>query len=231
MSDAFIRAESQKGSKGLRVTYYRADGSSVTRVRGYRTWRNQNPGNITAAGNFARNHGSIGESGGFAVFPTYEAGRAASFSLLRTSKYQEGSISKAIEYWAPKEDGNNTERYKKLVHKWTGLDLKRKVKDLTEKELESLVDGIERMEGYRPGKIIEAPAPQNKNKISAVRKNKKGTIISYYVEELGWISKQKTIQLIAQGKIDAVIAHSRSGNPYVRTRPDCKVYNNFDALE
>ena len=229
MNDRFISADSPN-KKGLRVTYWRPDGSNVIRVGGYRTWRNQNPGNIKASGSFAREHGSIGKAGGFAVFPSYEVGRAATFSLLKIPKNQERTISKTIEDYAPKEDGNNPERYKRLVHRWTGLDLKRKVKDLSEKELTDLVKAIERMEGYKPGKIIEAPAPNQKKKITAVRKNKKGTIISYCIDGIGWVSKVEGIRLARKGQIDAVVAKSRSGSLFLRTRPGTPIEIQLDHL-
>lgn len=148
----FVRA---KRGKGRQVIYYRADGSSVTFIGGDRPWRNQNPGNITARGDFATKHGSIGSEGGFAIFPSYEVGRAAIFSLLETQKYQERTIDQAVTSWAPKKDKNNPKVYKNRVRKWTGLDLNRKVKDLTKEELEKLVSAIERMEGGRLGHMVE----------------------------------------------------------------------------
>ena len=110
----------------------------------------------------------------------------------------------------------------------TGLELKRKIKDLSKQELESLVNGIERAEGkFKPGKVIKNLA---RKKISAVRKNKKGTITSYYVQDLWWLSKERAIRLTKAGKLDAVIAHSRSGTPYLKTRPDRMVANNLGSL-
>ena len=80
----FVRAQ-ETGFK--EVTCWRVDGSSVRFIGGSRAWRNQNPGNIISAGNFAKDHGAIGSAGGFAVFQNYETGKAALFSLLKTKKY------------------------------------------------------------------------------------------------------------------------------------------------
>jgi len=101
------------------------------------------------------------------------------------------SIWDAIPRYAPTQDKNNVKWYRELVRKVTGLDLKRKIKDLNQKEMESLVDAIERAEGkFKPGQIIKTPA---KKKISAIRKDKKGTITSYYVDGFGWLSKARAI--------------------------------------
>ena len=63
-----------------------------------------------------------------------------------------------------------------------------------------------------------------------MKKNKKGTIVAYFVVELGWISKQEGIRLAKKGKIDAIVRTSRSGNLFLRTHRDVKVENNLDNL-
>ena len=83
------------------------------------------------------------------------------------------------------------------------------------------------MEGTGIGTIKELSI---KLKISKVKKNKKGTIVAYFVVELGWIFKQEGIRLAKKGKIDAVIATSRSGNLFLRTHRDVIVENNLDNL-
>jgi len=221
----FIRA---KETGPLEVTYYRADGSSVLFRDGTRTWRNQNPGNI-GAGKLADKFGAIGRAGGFAIFPDRQIGRRAIFRLLKTPKYQVESIARAIAIYAPAEDKNDTERYKKLVRDFTGLDLQRKMSSLSDDELEKLVGAIERVEGWEPGKVIESREVE-KNKISAVRKNKKGTIMRYYVAAFGWLTKARAIVLTSQGEIDAVVATSRNGNMYLRSRPDQTPFNNLEEL-
>ena len=88
-----------------------------------------------------------------------------------------------------------------------------------------MVNAIQRAEGkFVPGRITPNKA---KKKISAVRKGKMGKIKSYHVEGIGWLSKSKAVALVRQGEIDAVIAHSRSGTIYLRSRPDKTVDNNF----
>jgi hypothetical protein len=115
----------------LRIIYYRKDGSSAIYIGGQRNWRNNNPGNIGYGnGILVKRLGAIGKAGGFAVFPNYEIGRAAIFGVLKQDSFQNRTVSKAIEVWAPKEDNNDTELYKKHIHLWTNIDLKRQIKNL-----------------------------------------------------------------------------------------------------
>ena len=56
-------------------------GLGAVTVRGDRSTRNHNPGNIEF-GNYARSMGAIGTDGRFAVFPSREVGLAAQAGLL-----------------------------------------------------------------------------------------------------------------------------------------------------
>lgn len=93
--------------------------------------------------------------------------------------------------------------------------------------MEKLWRTIEKIEGSGVGIIKELSV---KLKITKVRKNKKGTIIAYFIVELAWISKQEGIRLAKKGKIDAVVATSRSGNFFLRTHRDVIVENNLENL-
>ena len=211
----FKKAYKTKGKQ--EITYERENGSKVIYAGGTPAWRNNNPGNLKT-GPFTRDHGAIsGRREKFAIFPDYETGRKALVALLKIPKYQAKTIGECVKPYAPKSDGNNPVRYRKLIKRFTSLDLNRKMNSLSVKELENLIDAIERIEGTKPGKVIEVP-DYKKKQISSVRKNKKGTIVSYYVEALGWLSKSKAIALATAGTIDAVVATSRGGNLFLRTR-------------
>lgn len=214
----------------LRIVYYREDGSSAVYIGGSRNWRNNNPGNIGYAnGKLVTKLGAIGKAGGFAVFPDYETGRKAIFSVLKKNDFQGRTVSKAIEVWAPKEDGNNTELYKKHVQMWTLIDLNKQVNSLTDVELEKLVKAIERKEGTKPGKIIEVPpATGTKKKILDVKKNKENLIIQYLIEGYGWIRKTEAINLVEKDIVDAVIVKRQNGYVFLRSRPDSTKTNNLD---
>jgi hypothetical protein len=103
----------------------------------------------------------------------------------------------------------------------------RKIKDFSPSQFEKLWKAIEDMEGRHKPIINELTS---KKKIGKVRKNKKGTIIAYFVDGMGWISKAQGIKLARQGKIDAVVATSRGGNLFLRTRPGTPVEIQLDHL-
>lgn len=213
----------------LRIVYYREDGSSAIFIGGQRNWRNNNPGNIGYGnGKLVKRLGAIGQAGSFAVFPDYETGRKAIFSVLKKDDFQGRTVAKAIEVWAPKEDGNNTELYKKHVQEWTKIDLKRPVDSLSEEEIEKLVKAIERKEGSKPGKILEVILPGTKKKILDVKKNKENLIIQYLIEGYGWLRKAEAINLVEKDVVDAVIVKRQNGYVFLRSRPDNTKTNNLD---
>ncbi|MBI3534504.1 MAG: DUF3892 domain-containing protein [Deltaproteobacteria bacterium] len=69
-----------------------------------------------------------------------------------------------------------------------------------------------------------------KKQIIAVQKDKKGTIVAYCIDGIGWVSKDEGIELAEKRIIDAVVATSRRGNLFLRTRPDLEVENNLENL-
>lgn len=218
----FVRA--QKG-KGLSVIYYRNDGARLIRTSGTPAWRNTNPGNIRSS-KFARENGSIGDTNGFAIFPDYETGRRALARLLRGEKYRNLSIFDAVATYAPPEDKNDVENYRKLLKQFTKLDLNRKLKSLTAIEFQSVLDAIQRIEGWKPGTEELIPPAR----ITAVQRNKKGVVVAYLVEKKGWFSKPQLIALIeSEGGVDAVVVHPLGRNPFIRMRPDSTRLNNLNV--
>jgi len=187
-------------------------------------WRTNNPGNLRPADVTKRNN-QIGKALGFAVFPDYQTGHKALIDCLK-NVYGNSTIPFTIKKFAPPKE-NNTKLYIKFVLKKVGVSQKIKVTELSDEQFQKLWKAIEKMEGGKVGTIKEISL---KLKIIKVQKNRKGTIVAYYITELGWVSKADGIKLVKNGKIDAVIATSRSGNLFLRTRPDIIVENNFDKL-
>ena len=140
----FVRAE----PNGNNVKYYREDGSGVERRGGTRAWRNNNPGNIRWSSV------EIGSAGNFAVFSDYETGFNAIIDLLNSDNYKTLSILDAISRYAPPNE-NDTENYQNMIANFTGLDISRKIEDLSTEELKSVANAIQRIEGYQPGIEIE----------------------------------------------------------------------------
>lgn len=110
--------------RGRSVVYVDPDGNRMIRRGDTWVWRNNNPGNIKS-GSKARTLGSIGRAGGFAVFPDLMTGRKALKGVLQTS-YPNTTLFRLVGYYAPKGE-NDPKRYRKLLHDFTGLDLKRTV--------------------------------------------------------------------------------------------------------
>ena len=217
----FIRA--QAGPRNT-VIFTNEIGKQFIFSGGTRAWRNQNPGNLVP-GKISKRNNQIGVAGGFAIFPDYETGRRALIDCLK-STYQNADIPKLVEKYAPKGE-NNVQVYTNFLQQKTGVKNNKKIKDFTDEEFEKLLKAIEDMEGPRAGTITEY---FEKKEITQVQKNKKGTIISYFVSGMGWLSKTAAIKLARNGEINAVIATSRSGNLYLRTRPDIQVINNLENL-
>lgn len=138
---------------GRDVVYTAADGRRVRRTGGTRAWRNLNPGNIRYS-EFSRNAGAIGQAGGFAVFPDEETGTRAISSLLRGQSYNNLTIARAITRYAPPSE-NNTAAYHRRIQQITGLNINRRISDLSDGELSRVVGAIRAIEGWEAGRIIE----------------------------------------------------------------------------
>lgn len=111
-----------------------------------------NPGNIRPDG--VKWQGEIQPSAhsGYKQFKDMAHGYRAIFINLNTNVYVRGrkTIEKIIEKYAPKEDGNNPERYITNVSKWTGIA---RNKEVTANDFVPLVRAISRQE---IGKIFES---------------------------------------------------------------------------
>ena len=55
-------------------------------------------------------------------------------------------------------------------------------------------------------------------------------ICTYYIETVGWLPKEEAINLVNQGKVDAVVCMSRLGKIFLRSRPDKSLSDNFGNL-
>jgi hypothetical protein len=219
----FIKAE--KGSNNSTV-YYAADGSRTIKSNGTSAWRNNNPGNLRK-GKYSRDNSCIGYSGGFAVFPTPERGAIALADLLKNG-YKNSSLQSMIKHYAPPKDKNKTAKYLKFILSKLGIeDPKTMIRDLNPKQFDALIKAIENFEGWKEGDTQVEPKPL---RITKIMKDKKKLIVAYFAEKLGWVLKAQAIDFAKKRKIDAVVATSRSGNLYLRTRPDLKIENNLDLL-
>jgi hypothetical protein len=220
-SDQYVKA---RGGPNNITIYYTSDNRLMIRSGGTWTWRNNNPGNMEH-GNYSKNNGCIGYSGGFAVFSTPEQGDIALRDLLKNG-YKGSSLQNMIKRYAPKKDKNSPQKYLKFILSKIGVkNPKTMVRDLDSKQFEGLVTAIKKFEGWEIGHI-NLPL-----RITKVLKDpKKKVIVAYYVEKMGWIEKDQAIALSKNHKIDGVVVRSSTGSLYIRTRHDVTITNNLGVL-
>lgn len=151
---ALSKYESSDAYADGRATVYRtADGKFVRREGGSLAWRNNNPGNIKM-GDFAKSMGAIGVGpGGFAIFPDEATGERAIHALLKTNSYNNLSIAKAMERYAPPKE-NDTELYIRQITKATGLDRNTSMSSLSDEQRAQFVKAIRKHEGWITGKEV-----------------------------------------------------------------------------
>lgn len=133
-------------------TEIQKEDGTVERRTGSRNWRNNNPGNIEY-GPFAKKNGAIGSDGRFAIFKTYEEGRAAKANLLFESpSYKNKTIFGAISRYAPAFE-NDTNGYARQVAEAAGVSLDTPVSALSEDQRIAMLDAMQRVEGFKKGKV------------------------------------------------------------------------------
>lgn len=135
------------------IEYTTADGKKYIKKGGTPAWRNNNPGNIKYCnGRCINDKYAIGTDGTFAVFPNFESGINAVKRLLRSNSYNNLTIAATINKYAPPLE-NNTAAYQRSIEKRTGFSLNTKMSDLTDAQLDILINAIHIHEGYKEGTI------------------------------------------------------------------------------
>lgn len=138
-------------SRGRRVTYKNPNGGQEIREGGSRAWRTNNPGNLNY-GRFAIDHGAIGRSGQFAIFPDEATGEAALDAWLREPERQSVTLDDMIRGYAPKEE-NDTPAYQRFVRNRLGVPGDTRLGKLTTPQLELLKTIIRAREGWKAGTV------------------------------------------------------------------------------
>ena len=118
------------GGQHEKVIYEYSDGTRMARKGGQISWRNTNPGNIKV-GNIAKENGSMGTNGPFAIFPDFETGRLAIFKLFRHDTYINLTLEQAITQYAPPKEGDNTEAFIIFIEKRTGYSRMDLIKNMS----------------------------------------------------------------------------------------------------
>ncbi len=215
--------------KKLEVAYIDNQDRVILRKDGSHAWRNTNPGNLSwIEGGFASKHGAIGYDSSFAIFPDYQTGWDALNSLWHLKKYYDFPISQGVSGHAPEKGGNNVEQYRKLVKQFTGLDIERKVSSLSREEYLSLMQAIQRVEGWKEGQEFH---PKRIVATKCMDKKKK-SITHYQIEgSSAWIPKAEAIGMVERNEIYAVVVYAGKGAPYLKAHPDKEASNNLNSLK
>jgi hypothetical protein len=122
------------------VTYTYSDGSKVV-LTGDHPFRDNNPGDLRSG------HGSIGRDGGFAIYPSLDAGVNALGATL-TGKYADSTISDTMKSFAPGSDGNDPVKYAATLASAVGVPVSTKISALSPAQLMTFQYNIAVAEGY-----------------------------------------------------------------------------------
>lgn len=222
----FIKAEQGEGEEDHSIIYLDENGNLKRYVDGHWNWRANNPGNIHM-GIISKRHHQIGvvnkgHCKNLAIFPNPIVGRDALIDCLQTF-YSNLSLHGLTWKYAPKKDGNDPVVYEAHLRRATGIKDNRPIKDFTKRQFQKLLAAIPHEEGTKTGDVI------NVHIITRVHK-KNDEIFEYYIENLGWISKERCIELAKAKEIDAYVVPSKLRNPYVRSRIDSSFQPDFEKL-
>ncbi|MEO9385522.1 glycoside hydrolase family 19 protein [Chromobacterium phragmitis] len=155
------------------------NGTTETRTGGSRSWRDNNPGNMKfgfTGSEEATKHLKVSKAkalaraqkkyqgvvdldhNGYAIFESQAAGRAAQAQLL-FHDHANHSVEEMLPGYAMDDHSGKADhqKYAEMIYKTAakrGLDLRgKKLKDMTAAERDALQDGMQRMEGFKAGKV------------------------------------------------------------------------------
>lgn len=243
----WIKAE--KG-EGLSIVYYDKEGNKLTRrkdptpksLKGSKAWRHNNPGNL-AKGAHTRQHGAIGsasyivknEEGKdqeyiFAIFPSYEVGRAAMVALFKEERYLKLTLEALPRKYTGVKDGKPDTKeaiaYRDFLKKSTKFDMNRTIRSLSDDEFNTLIKKMENYEGWHPWPEGEEYTPIQK--VGGV-KMCNHRITSYLIlnpPDQRWVTREEAINLAEQHLLRAVVVHSKRYT-YLRPFPHETPYRNL----
>jgi len=126
---------------------------NMFRQEGPIPWRNNNPGNLKYMPG-KNNRGAVGESAGFSVYPTQQAGIDAALDNLfgPKSTYKNKTPRQIVETYAPEKDGNDVKAYTKFLISRIGADIPLSKMNAVQKQ--SLFEAILQMEGFNKGGVV-----------------------------------------------------------------------------
>lgn len=224
------------------ITYYDKDGNKLTRYldpkaknppRGTKSWRHQNPGNVTH-GDFSKRHGEIGfacypdpddpnKKLCFAIFPDYETGRKAFAALLKTERYIDITLNQFPRVYTgilknELPDTKEVIEYRKNLSIISKFDMERKIRSFAGEEFEKLLDAIQRCEGWYPGDEKPEPAPEKVIGVKFLKHKATEFLVQSIDGGKKWITRTQAIALAEAKRLFAVVVHGQYGT-YLRPYP------------
>lgn len=246
-----IWTKAEKGD-GLSIVYEDKDGNKLIRrkdpttnsLKGSKAWRHNNPGNL-AIGPHARQHGAIGfasyktldEEGNekeyiFAIFPSYEVGRAAMVALLKEERYLQLTLEVLPRKYTGVKDGKPDTKeviaYRDFLRKSTKFDMERTIRSLSDDEFNTLIKKMENYEGWHPWPWPEGEEYTPIQKVVGVKMSNH-RVISYLVlnpPEKRWITREEAINLAENRLLRAVVVHNKK-HVYLRPFPHDPPYKSI----
>lgn len=235
----WIKAE--KG-EGISIVYYDKEGNKMVRrkdptsgsLKGSKAWRHNNPGNLVY-GSHTKQHGAIGSASyttinekgkeqkhNFAIFPSYEAGRAAMFALLKEPKFAKLNLELLPRKYTGVEDGAPDTKeviaYRDFLRKSTKLDMTRTIQSLSDDEYNTLIKKMENYEGWHPWPEGEDYIPIQKVIGIKISNRRITNYLVLNISEKKWISREEAISLAENQKLRAVVVHNKK-HTYLRPFP------------
>lgn len=195
------------------------DGSRCYRSGGAPAWRCNNPGNLRPPERrpprFTKGYIGIGITGNgpFFIFPDYETGRRElKAHILR--KHTGRTIPEMMYIYAQPEQAahekikNDTAAYVKYLIETKGLPKDKKVEDLSEQEMTTLMDGIQAHEGYFKDKETQKELWKNSTGITVTNGSRPIAGAELMIRKNG---KDTPVTTNASGKIPPIIHNPKEG--------------------
>ena len=210
----FVKATYHSAIKA--AEFIAEDGRHCIRSGGSLPWRTHNAGNMVSplvsgipAPKKTKGYIGFAQAGVsnhyFFIFPDYETGRGElKASLLR--KYSEKTLSETIKTYAPSNDNNDTDKYISDLSKMSGVAEDTKLKDLSDAQLNSVMDGIEKIEGYHANANTRKETWVDVSHIQATNGTRPVAGEEIVVKKDG---KETTLKSNAVGKFPAIV-HGKS---------------------
>lgn len=128
------------------------------------SWRTNNPGNISY-GALAKKYGAIGRwikpdgdqqqrTTGIAIFPTEEHGNELKKALWRRPLYIDKTIDEGVMKWTGTQPPGSG--YARDLARAANASLGTRIRDLTDQQLQGMVDKQKHWEGFKAGQISQA---------------------------------------------------------------------------